>query len=122
MPLLGDATCGLLRKFFLVLCFALLSGAVRGQAQTSQNLSQVKKIFVGKFRDGQELTELRNRTIQQLRKNAKLEVVEDAKEADATLEGSGSIWIVGYVSYLALIHRFSESAGAFFLGPNHAAS
>jgi phosphate ABC transporter phosphate-binding protein len=98
MPLLGDATCGLLRKFFLVLCFALLSGAVRGQAQTSQNLSQVKKIFVGKFRDGQELTELRNRTIQQLRKNAKLEVVEDAKEADATLEGSGSIWIVGYVS------------------------
>jgi phosphate transport system substrate-binding protein len=96
--LLGRATCRSLRKFLLVLCFALLSGAGRSQAQTSQSLSQLKKIFVGKFSDGQELTELRNRTIQQLRKNAKLEVVEDVKEADATLKVSGSIWIVGYVS------------------------
>lgn len=96
--LLGHAPCRSLRLFLLVLCFALLSGASRSEAQTSQNLSQVKKIFVDKFSDGQDLAELRNRTIQQLRKNAQLEIVGSAKEADATLKGSGSIWIIGYVS------------------------
>jgi hypothetical protein len=96
--LLGRAKCRSLRKLLLVLCFALLSGAGRSEAQTSQSLSRLKKIFVDKFSDGQDLAELRNRTIQQLRKNAQLEIVGSAKEADATLKGSGSIWIIGYVS------------------------
>jgi hypothetical protein len=41
---------------------------------------------------------LREAVIKQLRKSRRLEVVATAAEADAIVKGSGSVWVMGYVS------------------------
>jgi hypothetical protein len=43
-------------------------------------------------------TKVRERTIEQLRRQGKLEVFAARAEADAVIQGSGSFWLTGYVS------------------------
>ena len=67
-------------------------------AQTAQTLSQVKKIYVESFGNDNVAMELRSRTVEELQKKGKLEIVQSAREADAIVRGSGSSWITGYLT------------------------
>jgi phosphate ABC transporter phosphate-binding protein len=67
-------------------------------AQTAEKLSQVKTVYLEGF--GQEVGahRLREKLIDQLRQNARLEVVNAPHGAGAVVRGSGSIWLTGYLS------------------------
>jgi phosphate transport system substrate-binding protein len=80
---------------FCALLFACVSNAA---AQSAKTLSQVRKIYIEPFGQGNGITELMDRTIEELQRKGKLEVVKAREEADAVIQGSGSIWLTGYVS------------------------
>lgn len=67
-------------------------------AQTATRLSQVKKVYVDSLGTDHGAVEIREELIRRLRKSAGIEVVDDAKGADAVLKGSGRIWVTGHVS------------------------
>jgi hypothetical protein len=80
---------------FLVL---LLAWSGHAAAQTAETLSQVRKVYVEPFGQENGATKVRERTIEQLRRQGKLEVFAARAEADAVIQGSGSFWLTGYVS------------------------
>ncbi|HKM67864.1 MAG TPA: phosphate ABC transporter substrate-binding protein PstS [Candidatus Acidoferrum sp.] len=78
---------------------AFLIPSERGaRAQTAESLSQVKKVYVESFGPDEAAGNLREKTIQQLRKNKKFEVLPNPGGADAIVKGNGSIWVTGYMS------------------------
>lgn len=81
-----------------VLSIFLFAPAPPLHAQIAETLAQVKKIYIEPF--GQEADEikLRARMVEQLERKGRLQVVNSPSEADAVIKGSGSIWVVGYVS------------------------
>jgi PBP superfamily domain len=81
---------------FLLMLFFSCGG--NAPAQTATTLSQVSKVYVEPFGQETAAIKLRDRTIEQLRRKANLEIVKSPQEADAVLKGSGSIWLTGYVS------------------------
>ena len=68
------------------------------QSQTAETLSQVRKLYLEDFGPENGAGRLRARVIDQLRQKGKLEVVSSPEEADAIVQGNGTIWLAGYVS------------------------
>lgn len=66
--------------------------------QTATELHQVKKIYVDTFAYKLGATELRQRIIDDLRKDRTLEMVSAPSQADAVLKSSGEIWVKAYIS------------------------
>jgi len=92
-------------KSLLIVLFSLavqsifiLAGGSGTRAQSAETLSHVRTVYVGSFGPGDAANQLREATIKQLRKNGRLELVAAPNEADAIINGSGSIWLIGYVS------------------------
>jgi phosphate ABC transporter phosphate-binding protein len=81
----------------LLVSLALVSGST-GRGQTAETLSQVKKVYIESFGQENGAAKLRDRTIERLRENRRLEVVAAPNEADAVIKGSGGVWVAGYVS------------------------
>jgi hypothetical protein len=79
------------------LIFAFAS-AHASRAQTAEALSGVEKVYVEPFGQETDEVKLRTRTVEQLKHKGRLEVVNSPGEADALIKGSGSIWVIGYVS------------------------
>lgn len=79
-------------------CSALFAFASESTAQTASALSQVKKVYVEPFGEANGAARLRDRTIEQLRQRAKLQIVADRHEADAVVKGEASLWLTGYLS------------------------
>jgi hypothetical protein len=69
-------------------------------AQTAQELSQVKKLYVAPLSGGAGTNELRASLIKQLTKAkaGKFQIVENPSQADAVLKATGQLWITGYIS------------------------
>ena len=81
----------------LLLSLALTTvSSSRGQA--AETLSQVKKVYIESFGQENGAAKLRDRTIERLRENRRLEIVAAQNEADAVIKGSGGVWVAGYVS------------------------
>ena len=80
------------------LSLQLLEGGSGARAQSAEALSEVKKVYVDSFGQGDAAIKLRDRMIKQLRKNRRLEIVTAAKEADAVIKGNENIWVTGYYS------------------------
>lgn len=91
MPLLKS----LIAILVLTFCSAGFSPAI---SQTAETLSQIKKVFVASFGQSPAAVKLRERTIEQLKEKAKLKVVDSQTDADAVVQGEGSVWVTGYVS------------------------
>lgn len=72
--------------------------AISLHAQTAQDLSRVKKVFVSSFSGGNGAAELHDGLVKQLRKSGKFEVVATPSEADAVIKGNGQIWIKGHIA------------------------
>ena len=83
---------------FVVLSILLLAGGTIARAQSAETLSQVKRIYVESFGPDDAATKLRERIINDLRKNEGLEIVTDPGNADAFIKGDKSIWVTGYYS------------------------
>jgi phosphate transport system substrate-binding protein len=81
---------------FLLQSILVLAVGIGARAQSAETLSQVKKVYVGSF--GSEDNKFRENVIEQLRKSKQLEVVATPNEADAIVTGSGSVWLIGYIS------------------------
>ena len=79
-------------------CFILLLTVLPLRAQTAQDLSQVKKVFVDSVNGGTGAKGLRESLIKRLRKSEKFQVVAAPDQADAVLKSSGQLWIKGYVA------------------------
>lgn len=67
-------------------------------AQSAQELSHVKKIYVAPVSGGTGAAELRVSLVRQLRKRGQFQLVETPAQADAVLKSSGYLWITGYIS------------------------
>jgi hypothetical protein len=80
----------------LLLLFFGLSCTLTSPAQTTASAAQVKRVFVGPFGRGVEAEQIRRSLIQILRKDKKIELADTDAAADATLTGSGEVWIKGY--------------------------
>src|SRR5271166_2689900 len=80
--------------YWIVLALA----AISLHAQTAQDLSQVKKVFVSSLSGGNGAAELQQSLIKQLRKSGKFEVVATPNQADAIIKGSGQIWVKGHIA------------------------
>jgi hypothetical protein len=85
---------------FRLFTLALMIIALRPSfAQTAQELSQVKKLYVAPLSGGAGTNELRASLIKQLTKaKAGIQIVENSSQADAVLKATGQLWITGYIS------------------------
>ncbi len=79
----------------IILFFACASVSF---AQSAESLAQVKKVYVESFGQEDSANQIRERILQQLRKNKKLTIASTPADADALIKGASSIWIVGYES------------------------
>jgi phosphate transport system substrate-binding protein len=97
----GSEFCQPMLKY-LISAFAIslmtLGSGGMARAQRAEALSRVKKVYVESFGQEDAAVKVRERIIRQLRKNGRLEVAVEPKEADATIKGSVNIWVVGYFS------------------------
>jgi phosphate ABC transporter phosphate-binding protein len=97
----GKAFFSPLLKYFLcvtTISLLVLGGGQGVVAQNAETLSRVKKVYVGSFGEEDAAVKVRERIIRQLRKNGRLEVVNEPSAADAVIEGSANIWVAGYFS------------------------
>ena len=86
---------------FRLFTLALMIIALRPSfAQTAQELSQVKKLYVAPLSGGAGTNELCASLIKQLTKAkaGKFQIVENPSQADAVLKATGQLWITGYIS------------------------
>ena len=78
---------------FVVMGYCLDAGA-----QPVDSLSQVKTLYVGSFSGGTEAEHLRSSLIHRLDKDGRFNLVQSAKGADAVVNGTGQIWIKGFIT------------------------
>jgi phosphate transport system substrate-binding protein len=81
-----------------VLCLACVAFVLpQLQAQPVDSLPQVKKLYVADFRGGQEAKHLHDTFVRHLDQD-RFQIVPSAADADAILNGTGEVWLKGYVS------------------------
>jgi len=76
----------------IVGCCALAS------AQPAAISSRVQRVFVGEIRGFSEAGAIRQALMEDLRKHGKPALAAGPESADATLTGSGELWVKGYYS------------------------
>ncbi len=104
-------------RFVLRLGVLLLLGASFCPSATGQHadsLAQVKSLFVQSFSGGPAARKLRESVVRRLEKSHRFRLVASPAGADATLEGSGEIWVRGFIS--TNIRTPSSNAQAVYSG------
>ncbi|MGB9472030.1 MAG: substrate-binding domain-containing protein [Candidatus Acidiferrum sp.] len=76
--------------------FAVTPG--NAAAQFAEQLSDVKKVAVDWQEGGRGSAAVRERVAEKLKSSGKIEIVQNAAQADAVLRGSATIWATGYIS------------------------
>ena len=97
----------------------LLLGLCGGRpipAQTATSLEQVKRVFVGSFGTGAEAQQVRRALIDELRRRREPAVADAAEQSDATLTGTGEVWVKGYYSLNPRARSIGEDAHAVYGG------
>ena len=86
-------------RFALALAFLAIIWPWSVQAQAvPQTSASIRKIFVDKFQGDLGSSQLRESVIQSLRAHGKYTLVDKPSDADATVRGTGEIWVDGYVA------------------------
>ncbi len=82
-------------RFAHLLCLLLVVGSAVtvARAQSADWLSQVKKIYIASLGTDHGAAEIREQIVRRLRKSQDIQVVQDQKDADARLTGTGRIWV-----------------------------
>lgn len=66
-------------------------------AQSIDSLAQVKKLYVAEFHGGQEAAHMRASFLRHLNSSV-FQIVQSIKYADAVVNGTGEVWLKGFVS------------------------
>lgn len=88
-------------KFLPSLCalVALMSvSPIDGWAQAVEQLSKVKKLYVDSLGTDKGAAEMREQMVRRLRKSNGIQVVSYPQDADASIRGTGRIWVTGHVA------------------------
>lgn len=101
-------------RFFLFLFGATASVSLWSQVATAPE--QVKRVFVGTFGDGEEGGKIRRSLVEELSRSRKFKIVDTPSAADATLTGSGSVWIKGHYSMNPRAHEVGEDTHPMYGG------
>jgi phosphate ABC transporter phosphate-binding protein len=72
--------------------------SVRSECQGIESLTQVKKVYVERFEEGDEAEPLRQSLLKRLAKSGRYQVVDTEQVADAVAKGSGEVWLKGYLT------------------------
>lgn len=86
------------RSWILLLVVTAIACAVRLEGQATPSLAQVKSLYVESFGGGNDGALLRRGLIKRLQKAGKYQIVDMPQQADATVKGSGEIWVKGYLT------------------------
>ena len=81
-----------------LLLLVLIFCPAPAQAQTTDNLSQVRSIYVDASDARPAAVEIRKYLIENLRKDHSLAIVSDLGQADAILKATSEIWVKAYLS------------------------
>lgn len=73
-------------------CTSFLHGEV------APTLAQAHKLYVAQFSEGDEAAPLRQSLIKRLQKTGRYQIVDSADKADLIMQGSGEVWIKGYLA------------------------
>jgi phosphate ABC transporter phosphate-binding protein len=83
--------CGLLLPLLPRFCVAADAPAIA-------SLSRVKTLYVESFSGGGEAAHLRSSLVRRLTKDGRFNLVQSAKGADAVVNGTGQIWVKGFIT------------------------
>ena len=83
--------------------------------QTATSAEQVRRVYVGSFGSNPEAERVRHSLIDDLSKG-RVKVVPSPGQADATLTGSGEVWIKGYYSLNPRDRSVAGNAHAIYGG------
>jgi phosphate ABC transporter phosphate-binding protein len=81
----------------LLLLF-LIQPSAFADVNGADSLSQVKTLYVETFTGGTAAAQLRDNLVHRLAKSSRFRLVQSSKDADALVEGTGQIWIRGYIT------------------------
>ena len=98
-----------------LLIFLFSAGSSAAYAQDTVRLSQVKKVYVGSLRTDNGAAEMRAQIVRQLRKSQGIQLVSDAKDADAQVKGTGRVWVTGHITLNPRSHSSSQPVFEGFL-------
>ncbi len=98
-----------------LLIFLFSAGNSAVYAQDTVRLSQVKKVYVGSLGTDNGAAEMRAQIVRQLRKSQGIQLVSDAKDADAQVKGTGRVWVTGHVTLNPRSHSSSQPVFEGFL-------
>lgn len=92
----------------------LLPGAFIARSTfAAEQPSPVRKIFVDSLGTDHGAAEMRDSMIHRLQRTRNFEVVPDPKYADATIRGTGRIWVTGHVTINPRSHLSRPTFGGF---------
>lgn len=85
---------------WLALCVFVICGdsSERVSAQSAEQISEVKRVAVDWPQGGKGSTGVHDRVKQKLKASGKVQIVQDATQANAVLHGSAVMWTTGYIS------------------------
>ncbi len=82
----------------LASAFAVIALCIFPFRASSQTSAPIRKIFVDTFQGRLGSGQLREAVIASLRRNGAFQLVDNASDADAIVNGTGEIWVEGYVA------------------------
>lgn len=84
-------------------------GATSAYAQAEQQLSQIRKLYVGTLGTDKHAAAIHNQIVRRLRKSRDVQVVSDPRQADALVKGTGRVWVTGHSSLNPHSHSLTQS-------------
>ncbi len=100
------------------LCILLTMASVMAaasEAQSAEQLSHVKKLYVDSLGTGRGAYQMRDEMLRLLRKSHDVQLVSAPRDADAIIKGTGQIWVTGQVSLSPHSHSATERIFEGFL-------
>ncbi len=96
---------------------ALLATALLAIAgsQASLGAAQVRRLYVGSFGSDASAAEVRSRLTDRVRRDHALEIVNDAKQADAIVKGTAQVWVAGHFYMNPRSRSFRQDSYTGFL-------
>jgi phosphate transport system substrate-binding protein len=85
-------------RTLLAVAFAAASLLTIRAHASPQASESIRKIYVEPFQGRLRSAELHEKVVESLKANSNFQIVDNPSDADAVVQGSGEIWVEGYVS------------------------
>ena len=92
----------------LLILTLMLATTIRISAQSAENLSQVKKVYVDSLGQSRRAAQMRSQLVRRIGKSHDIRVVQDLADADAVMKGTEQIWTSAEVSLSPRSHSLTQ--------------